>query len=366
MLSRTFTLTTFVVLAVALPASLLSHFQELVRRHFRMGFTGFPHDYSLEAVQDARNFSQKNADIIAHHIEGVPWAELLADKPFSGELLNEWNGKKEATPTGGKVYLAISPGRGTLKEGEKSLPFPKELRGKSYDDPTVMRAYLSYCRRMLEIFQPDYLAIGIEVNEIYQVGPDKWKAYAALHRHVYEELKKVRKDLPIFASFTLHGMLNETGRKREAMLTAFQEIMPYNDLVAVSFYPFIRGGTTDIDSCLRWLTDHFDGYKKPYAFVETGEPAQRLRLPSSGQIIDGTPQKQAAFYETLLAFARTHDVRFVISFLHRDYDALWEKIKGTTPEAFMAWRDCGLIAEDGRPRPAYQVWNRYFEMPLSP
>ena len=37
---------------------------------------------------------------------------------------------------------------------------------------------------------PDYLAIGIEVNEIFQVGPDKWRAYAALHRHVYEELKK--------------------------------------------------------------------------------------------------------------------------------------------------------------------------------
>ena len=229
----------------------------------------------------------------------MPWAELLADKPFSDELLNEWKGKKEATPKGGKVYLAISPGRGDLKPGEKSLPFPKELVGKSYDDPVVMKAYLGYCRRMVEFFKPDYLGIGIEVNEIYQAGPDKWRAYAALHRHVYQELKKDHPDLPIFASFTLHGMLNQTGRKREAMLTAFSEIMPFNDLVAVSFYPFIRGGTTDIDGCLRWLTDHFDGYKKPYAFVEVGEPAERLRIPSSGQIIDGTPQKQAAFYETL-------------------------------------------------------------------
>ncbi len=78
----------------------------------------------------AREFSRQNADIIAHHIEGVPWAELLADKPFSDELMNEWKGKKEATPKGGKVYLAISPGRGDLKPGEKSLPFPKELVGR--------------------------------------------------------------------------------------------------------------------------------------------------------------------------------------------------------------------------------------------
>ena len=228
-----------------------------------------------------------------------------------------------------------------------------------------MQAYLSYSRRMLEFFQPDYLAIGIEVNEIVQAGSDTWKAYAALHRHVYEELKKDHKDLPIFASFTLHGMLNETGRKREAMLSAFAEIMPYNDLVAVSFYPFIRGGTTDIEGCLRWLTDHFDGYKKPYAFVEVGEPAERLRFPGSGQVIDGTPQKQAAFYQTLLAFAQGHDVRFVISFLHRDYDALWEKIKGSSSEAFMAWRDCGLLDQDGKPRPAYTVWKRFLDMPLA-
>ncbi len=150
------------------------------------------------------------------------------------------------------------------------------------------------------------------------------------------------------------------------MLTAFVEIMPYSDFVAVSFYPFIRGATTDIDGCLRWLTDHFDGYKKPYAFVEVGEPAERLRLPSNGQSIDGTPQKQAAFYEFLLTFAHDHDVRFVISFLHRDYDALWEKIKGTTPEAFMAWRDCGLLDQDGKARSAYLVWKRYFGLPLSP
>jgi hypothetical protein len=357
---------TFLAMTTLLPTSATCQDEKTTARHFRMGFTGFPHDISIEAVVGAREFCRQNADIIAHHIEGVPWAELLAGKPFSDALIDEWKGKKQATPKGGKVYLAISPGRGDLKPGEKSLPFPKELVDKPYDDPVVAKAYLGYCRRMLGFFKPDYLAIGIEVNEIYQAGKDKWRAYAALHRHVYQELKKDHLDLPIFASFTLHGMLNQTGQSRDEMLTAFREVMPFNDLVAVSFYPFIRGGTTDIDGCLRWLTEHFDGYKKPYAFVEVGEPAERLRLPSSGQVIDGTPQKQAAFYETLLTFARDHEVRFVISFLHRDYDALWEKIKASSPEAFMAWRDCGLLDHDGKARSAYKVWKRYFDVRLAP
>ena len=365
MLGKAIGWVTFLAMTTLLPTPATCQEDKTAARHFRMGFTGFPHDVSLEAVVHAREFSRQNADIIAHHIEGVPWAELLAGKPFSDALLNDWKGKKEATPVGGKVYLAISPGRGDLKPGEKSLPFPKELVGKSYDDPVVAKAYLGYCRRMVEFFKPDYLAIGIEVNEIYEAGPDKWRAYAALHRQVYEALKKDHPDLPIFASFTLHGMLNQNGSKRESMLTAFRDIIPFNDLVAVSFYPFIRGGTTDIDGCLHWLTEHFDRFKKPYVFVEVGEPAERLRLPSTGQIIDGTPQKQAAFYENLLAFARLHEVRFVISFLHRDYDALWEKIKGSAPEAFMAWRDCGLLDQDGKARPAYTVWKRYFEVRLA-
>jgi hypothetical protein len=37
----------------------------------------------------------------------MPWAELRAGKPFSDDLINEGKGKKEATPEGGKVYLAI-------------------------------------------------------------------------------------------------------------------------------------------------------------------------------------------------------------------------------------------------------------------
>jgi len=55
----------------------------------------------------------------------------------------------------------------------------------------------------------------------------------------------------------------------------------------------------------------------------------------------------------------------VISFLHRDYDALWEKIKRSSPEAFMVWRDCGLLDQDGKARPAYTAWKRYFEVRLA-
>jgi hypothetical protein len=360
-------LSVFLVLAAPVEASAAPAPQaKPTVRHFRMGFTGFPHDYSIAALVEAQTFLRNNADILAHHIEGVPWAECLHDKPLSTQLLKEWEGKKAATPKNGKVYLAISPGRGNLKEAEKSLPFPKELAGKPYDDPLVKKAYLDYCRRMVKFFQPDYLAIGIEVNEIFKASPAAWKAYRALHQHVYQELKKENRNLPIFASFTLHGILNERGQKREQMLVAYLDLIPCNDLVAISFYPFIRGGTTDYAGCLAWLNEHFDKFQKPFAFVETGEAAERLQFPKSRQVIAGTPQKQEAYFQALLTFAQRNDTRFVIGFIHRDYDALWEKIKGSAPEVFMAWRDCGLVDEKGNPRPAFRVWRQFFELPCDP
>jgi uncharacterized protein (TIGR03067 family) len=116
-------------------------------RTFRMGFTGFVYDITLNAVVSSRKFVRENGDILAHHIEGVPWAEAFEDRPFPKAMLEEWEGKRSATPPRGKVYLAISPGRGDLKVAEKAAPLPAALRGKSYDDPLVEKAYLNYCRR---------------------------------------------------------------------------------------------------------------------------------------------------------------------------------------------------------------------------
>ena len=336
--------------------------QPIGARGFRMGFTGFVHDITPQAVAASRKFVRENGDIICHHIEGVPWAEVHGGRPFPKAFLEEWEGKKSATPSGGKVYLAISPGRGDLKPAEKAGPIPKDLAGKTYDDPVVMAAYLSYCRRAIEFFQPDYLCIGIEVNEIHDAGAAKWRAYAALHRHVYDALKKDHEDLPIFASWTLHNMFKRRGR----MLEAFHELMPHNDLVGVSYYPFFVPDKDRL-AALDWMTAQFDRHKKPYAVVETNDAAERLPLPQAKVVIQGTPEKQAEYYRKLLALAHgRRDFVFVISFIHQDYDDLWERIKGHSPELFMAWRDCGLLDEAGRPRPAYAIWKAYFSLARAP
>ncbi len=329
-------------------------------RQFRLGFTGFVYDVTPPAVEASRRFVREHGDILAHHIEGVPWGEAFRGEPLPKALREEWEGKKLATPKNGKVYLAISPGRGELKLAEKAGPLPAELRGKDYDDPEVIQAYLTYCRQAIEFFRPDYLAIGIEVNEIHRdPGPKAWKHYVTLHKQVYEALKGEHPDLPIFASWTLHAMFQD----RKGMLEAFKELMPHNDLVAVSYYPFFVPEASRL-TALDWMTEQFDEFDKPYAMVETNDAAERLPLPQAKVTIEGTPEKQLAYYRRLLELAQERKFAFVISFVHQDYDALWERIKANSPELFIAWRDCGLLDQDGKPRPALGEWQAYFERPL--
>src|SRR5882672_5171852 len=87
-------------------------------RPFLMGFTAFPPDFTPEAILSTRKFVKENADLLAHHIEGVPWTEALSGQPFPAAFMKEWEDKKLATPANGKIYLAISPGRGDLKPAD--------------------------------------------------------------------------------------------------------------------------------------------------------------------------------------------------------------------------------------------------------
>jgi len=188
-----------------------------------------------------------------------------------------------------------------------------------------------------------------------QIEPRVGHARVELHQHVYRELKKEHPNLPIFASYTLHNLIKHKGE----MLKASQELMAFNDYAAISFYPFLTSETAE--SAFKWMQESFDSFEKPYAMVETNDTAERTEFPKSKIILNGSPEKQAAYVRSLLELAQRRRFEFVVLFIHQDYDKLWDAIKASAPELFIAWRDCGLIDEAGRERPAFQVWREFYQ-----
>src|SRR6185503_12517743 len=102
---------------------------------------------------------------------------------------------------------------------------------------------------------------------------------------------------------------------------------------------------------------------KPIAFVETNDSAEQLPLPQAKVTIPGSPENQLEYYRFLFATAQDRRFEFIVSFIHRDYDSLWETIKSSAPELFKAWRDCGFIDENGKARPALALWDEWLARP---
>lgn len=336
-------------------------------RPFYMGFTPFPPDITPEAVERTYKGIAANSDIICHHFDdGVPWPEALEGKPFSKHLTDGWKTRKDKTPADFKVFVAVTPLNAfrkamALYHGEKdNMPLPKAFENKAFDDPAIMKAYLEYCRRTVKYFKPDYFAVGIEVNELVHNSPEKWPGFVRLYKHVYSRLKKDYPQMPIFCTFTLHNMLQDGWSDIELQREKVREFLPEVDIAGISFYPFMKtlGAPERPFEAFDWIRK-FVG-DKPIAITETGFPAEPTHLKDFNVTLPGGEQGQAAYIESVLSAAGRDRYLFVIAFLYQDYDALWEKIKGSfSGDWAAAWRDCGLLDGDGKKRPAHEVWEKY-------
>lgn len=331
-------------------------------RPYFMGFTPFPWDMTLEAVTETGSFILKHGDIVSHHLDnGVPWTEALEDKPFHPKMMEDWEGRKNLSANK-KVFLSVTPldggrsGMSPYRGEDEGMPIPDLFKDKAFNDPIVMKAYSNYCLRAAEFFQPDYFAIGIEVNELFHNARKMWQPFLELYMNTYSELKKSYPDLPIFTTLTLHNLTNQGWEDLEEQQAEIKKFLEHNDVAGISYYPFMAGQSEKPVEMFDWIRSFTD---KPLAITETGFPAEDIILKTYDVEISGTPEKQQIYFETLLDRAKQDNYLFVISFLYRDYDQLWEKIKDMAPEAFIVWKDCGLLDENGAERPAYEVWKSY-------
>lgn len=214
----------------------------------------------------------------------------------------------------------------------------------------VQAAYLSFCRRAIERYDPDCLAIGLEVNLLRKLAPDAGDAYVVLHRATYEALKREFPALPVFVTLTAVDLLDGwTDADHAAQMDALADVLPYTDLFALSLYPYMSRHPRSL-CCGR-----------PVAIAESGLPAQRTALPAYGVVFEGTEEAQRAWVEQLLAEADRMEMPFVVNFVWRDYDALWTALGGG--DLLAVWRDTGLYDEAGRERAALAAWRAALSRP---
>ena len=367
-----------------------------VTRSFYMGFTPFPYDIDpatvFAVVDDVYAKIGTDADMVLHHLEeGIPWNAALADNlltpaavafPYSNHIKGDWDLRIGKTPDTHRKYVAITPinlarnalapWRDTSNEQALQPPFDVHSANGDFNAADVKTAYLNYSLRVVEYFQPDYLAIGIEVNLLRRLtDAATWARYLELHEHVYTGLKARYPDLPVFVSITAVEMLpgyvdppaefaGDPAGHLAAQRDALNAVLAFSDYYAISLYPFLTAYFAD-----DFPADMFDAIfalsSKPKAFAETGMIAENMTV--SMIPFAGSPTRQGDYLQSLLAAANEHDLAFVNWFVLQDYDGLCA-FQGGCVGTDRLWRDTGLYDGSGNLRPGHAIWRDYLARPL--
>lgn len=331
-------------------------------RSFYMGFTPFPYDISSAAVDYIYNKLATDADLISHHFDdGIPWPEALSGTDFHINIMNDWQYRLSRTPASHKILLSVTPirffrdGLALYKAEKGDLPLPAPWDTISFNHPDVKQAYLNYCARIMNYFNPDFFVIGIEVNLLIIKAPSLWNEYLDLHQYVFQQLKILDPDFPIFVSFTGMDLVEGyTNANHLQQMQVLNDLMNYTDYCGVSIYPYLSGFLCDTIP-MDMFEKIFSKLTKPVAITETGYAADSITAYGATIILNGSPQKQNQYITLMMNKAAEHNLKFVVNFFLRDYDALWQAI-GSPDDIYKVWKDTGLYDEDGNVRIAFQNW----------
>lgn len=342
-------------------------------RSFQMGFTPWPYDATLDALNTTYTLIQQHGDIVAHHLtEGVPWEAALNRTAYPAHLTREIDGRVSQTLSDKTVYLAIDS-LSILREalignwgesGQESRTAPWDSR--SFADPEVIAAFSNFSLDMIARFQPAYFNYATEVNELYNRAPGAFDEFAVFARGVYNNIKAQYPDLPVMVSIALKS---PGAAETTAFASQFGRIADYVDVVGISAYPYAfysaEEGASPDTLPENWLSQiRVIAPNKPVAITETGWVAQDLLLPRFNIDVSSDDTTQRNYVERMLNEAQRLEASFVIWFTAVDFDALWSTVLGSYDLAAI-WRDTGLYDETLRPRPGLDVWQEWLDRPVS-
>lgn len=332
-------------------------------RSFYMGFTTTEYDATPQALDETYEFIGTHGDLVAHHLAGgVPWAEAYDQKRYHPAVDRDLQTRAGKRRLGQKVLISVSPitvhaeGLGGYWAEKHNMPRPGQWKNKDFDDPKVITAYTNFASDLVRRLRPDFLAYGIEVNDLVKDAPAKWPKFLRLAKVVYAALKAENPKLPIFVSLQADDFWADPVKQSRAIA----QILPYSDYVAVSAFPYLgrypdpRGIPKDYFSRIAGLAPG-----KPFLVAATGFPARNLTV--LGTRIPGREDWQETYIKFLLTEAQRLHAKSVVWFVPRDYDPLMERLKALhvpqqTLDLYAAWQADGLTSARGTARQALETW----------
>ena len=334
-------------------------------RSFALGFTPWPYDATLEAINFVNNEIVSNGDIIAHHLDGgIPWQEALDETALPAAVEDEINTRVANTPADKLVYLTVSPfniGRDNIaaywNESGTGQPLTPPWDERDFDSAEVIQAYTIFAKQAIDRLNPKYFNLALEASELAINNAERFDKFVVFIEAVSASLRAEYPDLELMLSVAMKSPGSSGANIINAQLP---RIVQYVDVVGVSIYPFAffehsdKGDPSNLPG--DWLSQ-IDAIAagKPLAITETGWIAERLTIPNFTLDVAADENNQDAYLQVLFEAANNLEMQFVIWFSIVDYDALWNGVLGQD-DVSRIWRDTGLYDENLSPRVGLARW----------
>jgi len=323
-------------------------------RSVRLGFSTLPPERTAEAYIGTFATAAQYADIVLIQ-RAPPWEDFLPGASISKATADNTLTEKALLEQykGLALFYAVDPSDGAVQR-TRIANLPSSIDPEvGFNDRRLKDAFIAYVTYVARNYEPEYMALGVEVNMMYDRNPAQFEAFVELYKEAYVQVKATSPETKVFPTFQLEDLEGNFGRVHPPQWEMLDIFEGYMDVLAISTYPY----RTDLRSASELRPDYYAQLRTRWDGEIIISETAHASAPVEGQISIGSEEDQQAFLERILQDAEEYDFSAVIWFAALDPSF-------ATQGAALVFRDIGLRRSDGSNKLAWSTWEEWARRPL--
>ena len=324
-------------------------------RALRLGLGAQPAEETRAAYVNAFAGAGRHAELVS--IARVPpWEEFLPGAEVSEEthaLMRLERGL--ARQYGLALLFAIDPTDGAVQR-TRIAGLPDALHPEQgFLREDVREALVAYAIYVVTNYEPEYLAVGVEINMLRARSPEQFEGFLDAYVRVYDAVKGIRPATRVFPTFQLEDLLGRLTQEHEPQWEALEAFGARLDVLAVSTYPYLA---SSIRLVREIPADYYSQLRTRFAGEILVSEAGYASAGIEGHSWVGSEREQEQFLRRLLEDAEANAFSAVVWVAERDPAR-------SRQGGAAVLNDVGLRASDGTAKLAWAVWREWAQRPLA-
>lgn len=322
-------------------------------RTVAVGFGALPAGPRLEDYVAAFATAAQDADIIMIQ-RAPPWADFLPGakvSPATGDataletrLMSQYQRLS--------LFFAIDPTDPAVQRSRVAALPPGVDASAGFNDPGLREAFKAYVTYVASNYRPRYLALGVEVNMLYERARPQFDAFVSLYREAYDIAKAASPGTLVFPTFQLEDLEGTLGQSHSPHWEVLDSFSGKIDALVVSSYPYLGGVRVAADVRKDYFSQLANEFAGPTMIAAVGYSS----APVEGESVIGTEQDQQAFLARLFEDAEAAGIDAVVWAAADD--------PAVAGGAASVLQDVGLRHAGGAPKLAWSTWAAFAHRPL--